>query len=334
MTDFAYLPVFPDGSTPYGSTAFRQLDGEFSVREYGPHRFLEVPGETLRNLSATAFRDIQHLFRPSHLQQLRDILDDPDASDNDRFVAREMLKNACTSAGMVLPSCQDTGTAIVHATKGQFVLTDGGDAEALSRGVFDVTAYGADPTTMEYGELFSGMQLGQLDGNIQPVFAHQEMDFYKVQDYLIFANQAQFIATFMANSEWHDGLSQERKDVVEEAVVELVPELAHRRAQRPAGGPDAQQRRRGQVAEDLLHDRVGQDLEEIAGRGRGALWLGPNCKFLPRRHRLELLLVRVDRDRGLLLAKGGRLETGGGGARGRRRSPPGAPATTKLRTQG
>ncbi len=138
MTDFAYLPVFPDGSTPYGSTAFRQLDGEFSVREYGPHRFLEVPGETLRNLSATAFRDIQHLFRPSHLQQLRDILDDPDASDNDRFVAREMLKNACTSAGMVLPSCQDTGTAIVHATKGQFVLTDGGDAEALSRGVFDV----------------------------------------------------------------------------------------------------------------------------------------------------------------------------------------------------
>ena len=85
------------------------------------------------------------------------------------------------------------------------------------------SAYGADPTTMEYGELFSGMQLGQLDGNIQPVFAHQEMDFYKVQDYLIFANQAQFIATFMANSPWYDGLSQERKDVIEEAVTELVP---------------------------------------------------------------------------------------------------------------
>ncbi|SDR71932.1 TRAP-type C4-dicarboxylate transport system, substrate-binding protein [Halopseudomonas sabulinigri] len=85
------------------------------------------------------------------------------------------------------------------------------------------SAYGADPTTMEYGELFSGMQLGQLDGNIQPVFAHQEMDFYKVQDYLIFANQAEFIATFMANSPWYDGLSQERKDVIEEAVTELVP---------------------------------------------------------------------------------------------------------------
>jgi len=85
------------------------------------------------------------------------------------------------------------------------------------------SAYGADPTTMEYGELFSGMQLGQLDGNIQPVFAHQEMDFYKVQDYLIFANQAEFIATFMANSPWYDGLSQDRKDVIEEAVTELVP---------------------------------------------------------------------------------------------------------------
>lgn len=85
------------------------------------------------------------------------------------------------------------------------------------------SAYGADPTTMEYGELFSGMQLGQLDGNIQPVFAHQEMDFYKVQDYLIFANQAEFIATFMANSPWYDGLSQERKDVIEEVVTELVP---------------------------------------------------------------------------------------------------------------
>jgi TRAP-type C4-dicarboxylate transport system substrate-binding protein len=85
------------------------------------------------------------------------------------------------------------------------------------------SAYGADPTTMEYGELFSGMQLGQLDGNIQPVFAHQEMDFYQVQDYLIFANQAQFVATFMANKGWYDSLSEEYKEVVDETVVELVP---------------------------------------------------------------------------------------------------------------
>lgn len=87
------------------------------------------------------------------------------------------------------------------------------------------SAYGAEPTTMEYGELFSGMQLGQLDGNIQPVFAHQEMDFYQVQDYLIFANQAQFIATFMGNEAWYDGLSDEHKDMIEETVVELVPHI-------------------------------------------------------------------------------------------------------------
>lgn len=85
------------------------------------------------------------------------------------------------------------------------------------------SAYGAEPTTMEYGELFSGMQLGQLDANIQPVFAHQEMDFYQVQDYLIFANQAEFIATFMANHDWYQGLSDEYKEAVNETVVELVP---------------------------------------------------------------------------------------------------------------
>lgn len=85
------------------------------------------------------------------------------------------------------------------------------------------SAYGATPTTMEYGELYSGLQLGQLDANIQPVFAHQEMDFYQVQDYMIFANQAQFIATFMGNSDWYDGLSSDHKQMIEDAVVELVP---------------------------------------------------------------------------------------------------------------
>ena len=85
------------------------------------------------------------------------------------------------------------------------------------------SAYGANPTTMEYGELYSGLQLGQLDGNIQPVFAHQEMDFYQVQDYMIFANQAQFIATVMANSDWYDNLSDEHEEIIEDAVVELVP---------------------------------------------------------------------------------------------------------------
>ncbi|WP_185266200.1 TRAP transporter substrate-binding protein [Halopseudomonas xiamenensis] len=87
------------------------------------------------------------------------------------------------------------------------------------------SAYGANPTTMEYGELYSGLQLGQLDANIQPVFAHQEMDFYQVQDYMIFANQAQFIATVMANADWYDNLSDEHEQIIEDAVVEMVPHI-------------------------------------------------------------------------------------------------------------
>jgi fumarate hydratase class I len=82
-------------------------------------------------------RDIAHLLRSSHLQQLRNILDDPEASDNDRFVALDLLKNASISAGGILPMCQDTGTAIVKAKKGQFVFTGGGDEEAIARGVYD-----------------------------------------------------------------------------------------------------------------------------------------------------------------------------------------------------
>lgn len=83
-------------------------------------------------------------------------------------------------------------------------------------------AYGADPVTVEYGELYSALQLGQAEGNIQPVFAHEEMAFYEVQDYLIFANHAQFIATFMGNRDWWDGLDDDLKDVVHEARQELV----------------------------------------------------------------------------------------------------------------
>src|SRR5207245_4734856 len=84
-----------------------------------------------------AMRDIAHLLRPGHLAQLRAILDDREASDNDRFVALELLKNANISAGGVLPSCQDTGTAIVKGKKGEYVLTGGGDEAALARGVFE-----------------------------------------------------------------------------------------------------------------------------------------------------------------------------------------------------
>ena len=95
--------------------------------------FLSVEPEALTLLAETAMRDIAHLLRPGHLAQLRKILDDPEASPNDKFVALDLLKNANIAAGGVLPMCQDTGTAIVMGKKGQFVVTGGGDEEAIAR---------------------------------------------------------------------------------------------------------------------------------------------------------------------------------------------------------
>ncbi len=94
-----------------------------------------IAPEALTLLAREAYVDCQHLLRPGHLQQLRNILDDPEASDNDRFVAFDLLKNANIAAGKVLPMCQDTGTAIVMGKKGQRVWTGGGDEAALSLGV-------------------------------------------------------------------------------------------------------------------------------------------------------------------------------------------------------
>ena len=99
--------------------------------------FLKVEPEAITRLTAEAMREIAHYLRADHLQQLRNILDDPEASENDRFVATDLLKNASISAGGVLPMCQDTGTAIVKAKKGQFVFTGGGDEAAIARGVYD-----------------------------------------------------------------------------------------------------------------------------------------------------------------------------------------------------
>jgi fumarate hydratase class I len=96
---------------------------------------LKVDAAGLERLAFEAMKDIAHYFRPGHLAQLRKILDDPAASPNDKFVALDLLKNACISAGGVLPSCQDTGTAIVTAKKGQWVFTDGHDGDALSQGI-------------------------------------------------------------------------------------------------------------------------------------------------------------------------------------------------------
>ena len=136
MTDFAYSELLPLGAddTPY---RLLTTDG-VSTFEAGGERFLRVEPEALTLLTSTAMRDIAHLLRPGHLAQLRSILDDPEASDNDRFVATELLRNACIAAGGVLPSCQDTGTAVVKGKKGQYVVVPGGNDEAaIARGIFD-----------------------------------------------------------------------------------------------------------------------------------------------------------------------------------------------------
>ena len=135
MADFAFSEILPlgDDATPY-----RQLTTDHvSTLSAGGRTFLEVAPAALTLLTAEAMRDISHLLRPGHLRQLRSILDDPEASPNDRFVALDLLKNANIAAGGVLPMCQDTGTAIVMGKKGQFVLTGGGDEEAIARGIFD-----------------------------------------------------------------------------------------------------------------------------------------------------------------------------------------------------
>jgi fumarate hydratase class I len=134
MAEFEYQDLLPVGAD---ETPYRKLTSDFvSTFEGGGHTFLRVEPEALTLLTAEAMRDIAHLLRPGHLAQLRKILDDPEASANDHFVALDLLKNASIAAGFVLPGCQDTGTAIVKGKKGQFVVTGGGDEEAIARGVY------------------------------------------------------------------------------------------------------------------------------------------------------------------------------------------------------
>ncbi len=140
MLAFHYQEPFELGAD---ATAYRPLGTEgVTVETAGSRPILRIDPAVLRRLAAEAVRDVSHLFRTGHLEQLRAIFEDPEASDNDRFVAREMLRNAVVSAEMVLPSCQDTGTAIVLAHKGEDVRTGGGDEEALSHGIFDAYAAG------------------------------------------------------------------------------------------------------------------------------------------------------------------------------------------------
>ncbi|HTO07834.1 MAG TPA: fumarate hydratase [Myxococcota bacterium] len=136
MPDFQYQPIFEHG---HDQTPYRKLTSDFvKLERVGGREILVVDPRALELLACEALDDVSHLLRPGHLAQLRKILDDPEASENDRFVALELLTNANIAAGRVLPSCQDTGTAIVVAYKGQDVYTGGGDdAESLSRGIFD-----------------------------------------------------------------------------------------------------------------------------------------------------------------------------------------------------
>ncbi len=136
MAGFAYEDLLPVGAdeTPY---RLLTTDGVEVVDGPGGRRFLQVAPEALRLLTETAMHDIAHYLRPAHLQQLANILEDPEASDNDTFVALDLLKNANIAAGGILPMCQDTGTAIVMGKRGQHVLTEGTDEAAISRGVYD-----------------------------------------------------------------------------------------------------------------------------------------------------------------------------------------------------
>jgi fumarate hydratase class I len=140
MAEFQYQELLPVGGhdeVPYRKIAGDEVVSTFEAPGAGKP-FLRVEPEALTNLAREAMRDIAHLLRPGHLAQLRKILDDSEASPNDRFVALELLKNANIAAGGVLPGCQDTGTAIVMGKKGQYVLTGGGDERAIARGVYDV----------------------------------------------------------------------------------------------------------------------------------------------------------------------------------------------------
>ena len=135
MADFEYQDVLPLGAD---DTPYRLLTTEgVSTFEADGERFLRVEPEALTLLTSEAMHDIAHLLRPGHLQQLANILDDPEASANDRFVALDLLQNANIAAGGVLPMCQDTGTAIIKGKRGQHVLTRGGDEAAIARGVYD-----------------------------------------------------------------------------------------------------------------------------------------------------------------------------------------------------
>ena len=135
LPPYRHTPLFPLGKD---TTAYRKITGEgVRVETILGKEVLVVSHEAMRALSEAAFTDINHLLRPAHLASLRHIVEDPEATGNDRFVAYDLLKNANIAAGGVLPMCQDTGTAIISAKKGRFVWTEGDDEAALAEGARD-----------------------------------------------------------------------------------------------------------------------------------------------------------------------------------------------------
>ena len=135
MPNFSYSDLLPLGED---TTKYRLVSKEgVSVVKLGDREFLQVEPSALEKLTAEAIHDINHYLRAEHLQQLTNIVKDPEASPNDRFVAIDLLKNANIAAGGILPMCQDTGTALVMGKKGQYVLTTGKDEVAISQGIYD-----------------------------------------------------------------------------------------------------------------------------------------------------------------------------------------------------
>ncbi|CAB4838619.1 MAG: fumarate hydratase [Actinobacteria bacterium] len=135
MPTFSYSELLPLGAD---QTTYRLVSTEgVSVVQLGDKEFLQVDASAIEKLTAEAIHDISHYLRPDHLQQLATIIADPEASPNDRFVATDLLKNANISAGGILPMCQDTGTALVMAKRGQHVLTSTKDEVAISQGIYD-----------------------------------------------------------------------------------------------------------------------------------------------------------------------------------------------------
>src|SRR6476620_5428789 len=147
MPEFQFQEMFPHG---HDNTPYRKLSADFvGTARFNGKEVLTVEPEALTMLTAAAFRDISHLLRPGHLQQLRNILDDGEASSNDKYVAHALLKNANIAARDVLPRCQDTGTSIVMGKNGQAVWPSGGDEAAIAMGEYKAST----ETNLRYSQV-------------------------------------------------------------------------------------------------------------------------------------------------------------------------------------